>query len=119
MIERVQGIYEGRNKSSAYRDLVWTVATASDTTLDIEGQTELTLSTIQENLQELGSNKHRILSAQVYIVNIEDKLIMDMVWKSWLGENHQHWPQRACVGVFLEGPVLVEVTVVAACNKRI
>ena len=114
MIERVQGIYDGRNKSSAYKDLVWTVATASDTSLDLEGQTKMALSTIQENLEELSSNKFRILSAQVYIANMQDKPIMDSVWKSWLGENPQNWPQRACLGVQLEGTVLIEITVVAA-----
>ena len=114
MIERVQGIYEGRNKSSAYKDLVWTVATSADTSLDLEGQTKLALLTIEENLEELGSNKFRILSAQVYIANMQDKPIMDSVWKSWLGENPQNWPQRACLGVQLEGATLIEITVVAA-----
>jgi len=114
MIERVQGIYEGRTKSSAYKDLVWTVATASDTTLDMKEQTELTLQTIQGNLIELGSSKHRMLSAQVYIANMQDKPIMDEVWKNWLGSNQQNWPQRACLSVVLEGNVLIEVTVVAA-----
>ncbi len=35
MIEIKQGAFQGRNKSSAYKYLVWTVATAADTTLDI------------------------------------------------------------------------------------
>ena len=116
MIERIQGAYEGRNKSSAYKDLVWTVATSSDTSVGIEQQTELTLKTIEDNLNELGSNKHRILSAQVYIANMNDKQAMDTVWKAWLGDKPQHWPQRACLGVALEGSVLIEVTVVAARN---
>lgn len=38
MIERKTGIYNGRNKSSAYQDLVWTVASSADTELDIAGQ---------------------------------------------------------------------------------
>lgn len=114
MIERIQGLYEGRNKSTAYKDLVWTVATASDTTLDLEGQTKLAVLTIEDNLKELGSNKSRILSAQVYIANMQNKPVMDKVWKSWLGGNPQDWPQRACLGVELEGSVLIEITVIAA-----
>jgi len=114
MIERIQGIYEGRNKSSAYKDLVWTVATASDTSLDLEEQAKSALAIIQDNLKELGSNKSRILSAQVYIANMQDKPKMDKVWKSWIGNNPEDWPQRACLGVALEGSVLIEVTVVAA-----
>ncbi len=113
MIERKRGIYEGRNKSSAYKDLVWTVATSSDTSLDIQGQTKLTLETIQYNLVELGSDKTRIVSAQVYISDMNSKPLMDEVWCEWFGNNPQNWPQRACLGVDLEGDVLIEVTVTA------
>ncbi len=113
MIERKSGIYDGRSKSSAYKDLVWTVATSSDTSVGIEQQTKLTLDTIQTNLVELNSDKSRIVSAQVYIANMADKQLMDSVWKNWLGANPEHWPQRACLGVNLEGDVLIEVTVTA------
>jgi enamine deaminase RidA (YjgF/YER057c/UK114 family) len=113
MIERVNGIYEGRNKSTAYKDLVWTVATSLDTSVGIEQQTKLTLDTIQSNLLELGSDKTRIVSAQVFIANMSEKNQMDSVWKDWLGDNPENWPQRACLGVELEGDVLIEVTVTA------
>jgi enamine deaminase RidA (YjgF/YER057c/UK114 family) len=113
VIERKRGNYNGRNKSSAYRDLVWTVATSSDTTLDISGQTELALEIIQGNLIELGSDKNRIVSAQVYIADMNSKSAMDIVWCEWFGENPQDWPQRACLGVALEGDVLIEITVTA------
>jgi len=113
VIERKRGIYNGRNKSSAYKDLVWTVATSSDTSLDIKGQTQLTLETIQNNLVELGSDKTKIVSAQVYIADINSKQSMDLVWCKWFGENPQDWPQRACLGVDLEGEVLIEITVTA------
>lgn len=113
MIERKSGIYDARSKSSAYKDLVWTVATSSDTSVGIELQTKSALDTIQENLVELGSDKSRIVSAQVYIANMADKQLMDSVWINWLGYNPEHWPQRACLGVYLEGEVLIEVTVTA------
>ena len=113
MIERKRGIYNGRNKSSAYKDLVWTVATSPNTSLDIKGQTQLTLDTIQENLVELGSDKTKIVSAQVYIADMNEKQLMDAVWCDWFGDNPQNWPQRACLGVDLEGDVLIEITVTA------
>jgi len=113
MIERKPGIYEGRNKSSAYKDLVWTVATSADTSLDIQDQTKLTLATIQENLVELGSDKSSIVSAQVYIADMQSKAQMDSVWCEFFGDDPQHWPQRACLGVDLEGDVLIEITVTA------
>ena len=117
MIERVNGIYEGRNKSTAYKDLVWTVATSSDTSVGIEQQTKLTLDTIQSNLLELGSDKTRIVSAQVFIANMSEKKQMDSVWKDWMGDDPENWPQRACLGVELEGDVLIEVTVTAVRNE--
>jgi len=113
VIERRQGIYNGRNKSSAYKDLVWTVATSPDTSVGIEKQTQLTLETIQRNLVELGSDKTKIVSAQVYIADMKSKQLMDSVWCQWFGDNPQHWPQRACLGVSLEGDVLIEITVTA------
>ena len=113
MIERKQAIYQGRSKSSAYKDLIWTVATSSDTTLDIAGQTKLTLETISKNLIELGTDKSNIVSAQVYIADMQSKPLMDKEWCEWIGGNSEHWPQRACLGVALEGNALIEVTVTA------
>jgi enamine deaminase RidA (YjgF/YER057c/UK114 family) len=113
VIERKRGVYQGRNKSSAYKDLVWTVATASNTELGIAEQTKSTLEIIERNLEELGSNKFQIVSSQVYIADIKDKPIMDSIWCDWLGDNPDNWPQRACLGVELEGKVLIEVTVTA------
>jgi enamine deaminase RidA (YjgF/YER057c/UK114 family) len=113
MIKRMKGIHKGRNKSSAYKDLVWTVATSSNTALDFEGQTRLTLATIEKNLLELGSNKQHIVTAQVFITDMNNKRKMDVIWQTWLGDNPEHWPQRACLGVALEGNTLIEVTVTA------
>ena len=113
MIERMRGIYPGRNKSSGYKDLVWTVATASDDSLDLAGQTLQALTIIEVNLAELGSDKTKIVSAQVYISNMNDKAVMDDVWKNWIGTNPDYWPQRACLGVALEGKCLIEITVTA------
>ena len=113
MIERIKGTCPGRNASSAYKDLVWIVATASDEGLDLTGQTLQTLNAIESNLTELGSDKTRILSAQVFIANIADKPVMDAVWNKWIGSDPDNWPQRACLGVNLEGQYLIEVTVTA------
>lgn len=89
MIERKRVIYDGRNKPSAYKDLVWTVATVPDTTVGIKAQTELILDTIQENLVELGSDKSKIISVQAYISDMSSKSLMDSVWCEWFGSNPQ------------------------------
>ena len=116
MIEHVRGdAPAGRNQSSAYRDLVWTVVTASDESLDLAGQTRQALEQLEKNLLELGSDKTRMLSAQVFMADIADKPVLDGVWNDWIGEDPAHWPQRACVGVDLGGNWLIEV-VVTACR---
>jgi len=118
MIKRTGAAYPpGRSESTGYKDLVWTVATASDESLDLVGQTAQTLDSIEVNLEELGSDKTRIVSAQVYIANIDDKPVMDKVWNEWIGSDPENWPQRACLGVDLGGNWLIEVTVTAV--KRI
>jgi enamine deaminase RidA (YjgF/YER057c/UK114 family) len=89
------------------------VATAGDTSVDIRQQTRQALQTIEDNLLEAGSDKRSILSAQVFIADMDAKPDMDEVWREWIGDDPGHWPQRACLGVTLEGDVLVEVTVVA------
>ncbi len=119
MIDRFAGGYpHGRSKASAYKDLVWTVATASDESLDLADQTSQTLTSIDQSLAELGSDKSQIVSAQVFIANINDKPVMDEVWNKWIGDNPADWPQRACLGVDLGGHWLIEITVIAVRTNR-
>ena len=70
MITRIRGRYIGRNASSAYKDLVWAVGTAKDTTVGIEEQTIQTLAALDKLLQEQGSRRSQIVSAQVYLTNM-------------------------------------------------
>lgn len=113
MIERVRGQARGRNRASAFKDLVWAVATADDHGADVGSQTRQALAVIERSLQRMGSHKHRIVSAQIFLARITDKAAMDAVWCEWLGDDPDHWPQRACVGVALEGGALVEIVVTA------
>lgn len=114
MIERIRGnAPPGRSQSSSYDDLVWTVVTASDESLDLAGQTLQALDSLEKNLVELGSDKSKIISAYVFIADISDKPIMDKVWGNWIGDNPENWPQRACLGVDLGGHWLIEITVTA------
>ena len=118
MIERVQGEQaSGRCQATAYKDLIWIVSAATDENLDLAGQTLQALTTLESNLIELGSDKTRIASVQVFIANIDDKPVMDRVWREWIVSNPHHWPQRACLGVDLGGNWLIEVTVTAIRNS--
>ena len=116
-IKHKAGAYPGRSKSSAYRNLVWTVATAAAKQQDMAEQTRSALSVIQNNLLELGSDKSLIVSAQVFIADMQLKPAMDRVWCEWIGSDPAKWPQRACLGVDLEGDVLVEVLVTAVSDS--
>ena len=69
MIERIQGKFEGRNKAVAYKDLVFTVATASDDTLSFEEQTKETLETLELNLKQMNSSKSRFYPLRfIYLI---------------------------------------------------
>ena len=102
------------NASSAYKDLIWAVGTAKDTTTGIEEQTIQTLAALDNLLQEQGSHRSQIVSAQVYLTNKANKSAMDRIWCDWVGDDPQQWPQRVCIGVDLHGDMLIEISVTAA-----
>ena len=72
-IERWRGQATGRSPATAWRDLVFTVATAPDETASVAEQTRRTLERLERNLAEAGSDKSRILSATVYVTDIAAK----------------------------------------------
>ena len=111
-IRRFHGKNAGRSRASAAGNLIYAVATAPDTTTGVADQTRQTLDVIEGTLAETGSDKSRILSATIYLADIRAKPEMDAVWCDWIGPE-ENWPQRACVGVDLEGDTLVEIVVVA------
>ncbi|MEM7563240.1 MAG: RidA family protein [Pseudomonadota bacterium] len=119
LIERTRGDSPaGRNQSSSYKDLTWVVATARDESLDLTGQTKQALESLEKNLAALGSDKTRIISAYVFIADINQKPQMDKVWNEWIGANPEFWPQRACLGVDLGGHWLIEITVTAVRDEK-
>jgi len=111
-IQRFAGEARGRSRAVAYGDLVFTVATAPDTSVGLEAQTAQVLACIERNLADAGTDKTRLLSATVYVTDITRKVEMDAAWNAWIGPDN--WPQRACVQAALVGDTLVEITVIAA-----
>jgi enamine deaminase RidA (YjgF/YER057c/UK114 family) len=111
IIERFAGGAAGRSRASAWRDLVFTVATAHGASL--AEQTRATLAAIDRNLADAGSDRTRLLSATVYLSDIAGKAEMDALWCEWIGPP-ANWPQRACVQAALAPGTLVEITVIAA-----
>ena len=85
---------------------------ADDKTLSMAGQTEQVLKKIDNVLKEAGSDKSKILSAVVYLADMDLKDEMNAVWMSWI--DPAHLPARAAVGVDLTPGTLVEIMVQAA-----
>ncbi|MNM57100.1 putative aminoacrylate peracid reductase RutC [compost metagenome] len=87
---------------------------ADDFTADVEQQTRETLHNIERLLDQAGTDKTRILSATIYLKDIEaDFAGMNRVWDAWLPLGCA--PARATVQAKLYEPaVLVEMSIVAA-----
>ncbi|WP_248798317.1 RidA family protein [Pseudomonas sp. MWU13-2105] len=81
---------------------------------DIESQTLQVLEKIDGLLALAGSDKTRLLSAQIWLKHIDrDFAAMNAVWDAWLPEGGA--PARATVEANLARPeVLVEIMVIAA-----
>jgi|TARA_B110000967_G_C18850749_1_gene544481 enamine deaminase RidA (YjgF/YER057c/UK114 family) len=86
---------------------------AKDRDADIATQTQQVLDKIEALLIEAGSNKNKILSAQIWLSNIANFGAMNVVWDQWIDEGNQ--PARATIEARLASPeLLVEVGIIAA-----
>ncbi len=111
-IERVQArVWNCR--AAVYGDLVFlSGAVADDKTLPMKEQTEQVLAKIDNDLAEAGTDKSRILSATVYLADIDRKEEMNEAWMAWMDPDNM--PCRTAVGATLTPGTLVEITVCAA-----
>jgi enamine deaminase RidA (YjgF/YER057c/UK114 family) len=86
---------------------------ADDPSADAAGQTRQVLASIDKLLAEAGSDKTKILSAQIFLANIADFAAMNSVWDAWVPAGHT--PARATVEAKLATPAyLVEIKIIAA-----
>ena len=80
---------------------------------DIAGQTREVLAAIDALLAQAGSDKTRILRAQIYLADIADFPDMNAVWDGWVVAGQT--PPRATVQAVLAKPEWkVEIVVTAA-----
>jgi len=112
-ITRFPGTHPGRCRAVVHAGLVYAVATDTSEASGITAQTKSCLAILEALLQEVGSDKTRLLQATVYLRDMSWKAEMDLVWSDWIGPE-ENWPQRACVGTDLAGNDLIEVVVTAA-----
>ena len=81
----------------------------------MRGQTADILARIDARLAELGSDKTRILMANIWLADIATFDEMNAAWDAWV--DHAHLPARATVEARLASPdYLVEIAVVAAAR---
>jgi len=116
-IKRVQGGARGRSSGSAYGGFAWAVATSDDPVADIYRQTQNALAKIDRILEGLGTDRTRLVNATVYVDQMQFKPEMDRAWCEWIGDDPDHWPQRACIESRLFEYDLVEVVVIAVAPQ--
>lgn len=84
--------------------------TASDLSKDISGQTEEVLKEIDAILEIHGTDKTRLLQAQIWLKDIRDREAMNKLWSAWLPKDGA--PARACVQAHMaDARHLVEIMV--------
>ena len=88
--------------------------TSADPTPDVKVQTAKVLEKIDGFLEKAGIDKTRLVSAQIWLANIErDFAGMNEVWDAWVPEGDA--PARACVESKLAFPqYTVEIGVISA-----
>ena len=113
MIRRFPGLAPTRSRAVVRDDLVFTVAVAPDpVSSSMYEQSAKALSRIDEGLALCGTDRSKILSAIVYITDMSRKNEMNRAWDEWVDPANP--PMRACIGVDLEPPHIVEIVVTAA-----
>jgi enamine deaminase RidA (YjgF/YER057c/UK114 family) len=86
---------------------------ADDDSADIAGQTQQVLASIDALLARAGSDKSKILRAQIYLVDLAEFGAMNAVWESWVLPGQT--PARATVQAALANPKWkIEIVVTAA-----
>ena len=77
-------------------------------------QTQDILAAIDSLLAEAGSDKSRLLSATIWLTDMNTFSEMNAVWDAWVSPGDA--PARACVEAKLAAPQFtVEIAVIAAC----
>ena len=86
---------------------------ADDTSKDVTGQTEQVLAAIDALLKEAGSDRSKLISAQIFLPDMKDFAAMNAVWEKWVVPGQT--PARATIEAKLANPAYkVEIMAIAA-----
>ena len=112
----VQRIKPGPRMSAAvvHGDTVYLAGqVAGDPSADVAGQTRQILAKIDDLLAQAGTDKSKLLSANIWLSDISTFDQMNAVWDAWVAPGNT--PARATVESKLASPAnKVEIMVVAA-----
>jgi len=112
-IEKTSGPGPIMSRCVVKGDMVYVAGlTASDRTADITGQTQQILDKIDGYLAQAGTDKSKLLQANLWITDMSNFAAMNAVWNAWVDPENP--PVRACVRADLAVPeLLVEIMVTA------
>ena len=112
-IERIK-VGPRMSQAVVHNDTVYLAGqVAEDPSADVAGQTRQILSKIDDLLAAAGTDKSKLLFANVWLSDISTFDQMNAVWDEWVTPGQP--PARACVEGKLARPQLtVEIMVVAA-----
>ncbi len=114
MIERIN-TGEVLSQALVHNNIVYLCGvTAPDKTANLEGQTRQTFEKIDDLLRQAGSDKTKILTATIWLADIQTRPEMTKIWKEWLPAGQL--PPRAAMEAVLGDNILVEVMLQAACD---
>lgn len=115
MSTEIKRIGTGARMSEAvsYNGIVWLAGQVGNPSDSVADQTRQCLAEVDRILAEAGTDKTRILSAQIWLADISAFAEMNAVWDSWVPQGHT--PARATGEAKLAAPEYkVEVIVTAA-----
>jgi enamine deaminase RidA (YjgF/YER057c/UK114 family) len=103
-----------RSRAVVHNGLVYTAGQVpDDMSQDVTVQTQQILAKIDDLLRLAGTDKSRVLTAQIWLRTIDDLAAMNAVWDAWVVEGKT--PARCCGKVEMNNPnCRVEILVVAA-----
>ena len=101
------------SEAVTFNGISWLAGQVAAPGKSVTEQTEGVLAEIDRILAELGTDKTRILSAQIWLADMATFAEMNAVWDKWVPQGHT--PARATGEAKLATPeYLVEVIVTAA-----
>lgn len=113
MIQRIDA-GQRMSEASIYGGIVYLAGQVPETpNADIKTQTREVLAAIDELLARAGSDKSKLLSAQIFLADVADFAEMNSVWDAWVIPGNA--PTRATVQALMANPAWkIEIVVTAA-----